>query len=386
MKKVLVLGAGQLARMMDLAGSPLNMDVKAFDVRTNKVVHPVAPEHIYGNLAEGIAEAEVITAEFEHVAHDILEQCEQSNKLKPTSQAIKIGGDRRLEKALLRECNVANAKHYVIETREDFEQALTELTLPIIFKSALEGYDGKGQWRMKSTEQADEIWQDMADFIAQANSSVPQGIVAEQMVPFDREVSLVGARNTHGEIEVYPLTENHHAGGILSVSVAAPVEQELQIQAASVFKALTEKLNYVGVLAIEFFQVGDQLLVNEIAPRVHNSGHWTQQGADTCQFENHLRAICGLPLGSTKLVRPTAMVNILGEDSVPNEALALPSLSIHWYDKEKRAGRKMGHLNLCGNDEQELAQRLNQLAAILPTEAFPDLASFAAKYQERVTQ
>lgn len=386
MKKVLVLGAGQLARMMDLAGSPLNMDVKAFDVRSNTVVHPVAPVHVYGDLEQGIAEADVITAEFEHVAHDTLAVCEASGKLLPSSQAIKIGGDRRLEKQLLESCQVPNAKHVIIESKADFEQAIHQLALPIIFKSALEGYDGKGQWRMKSVEQTEHIWQEMSDFIAQSKSLVPQGIVAEQMVPFDREVSLVGARNTFGEVAVYPLTENHHAGGILSVSVAAPIEEELQQQAAEVFTKLTEQLNYVGVLAIEFFQVGDKLLVNEIAPRVHNSGHWTQQGADTCQFENHLRAITGLPLGSTHLVRPTAMVNILGEDSVPNEALAIPSLAVHWYDKEKRAGRKMGHLNLNGQDEKELAQRLVQLSTILDNQAFPDLAEFAERYLQRVTQ
>ena len=384
MKKVLVLGAGQLARMMDLAGSPLNMDVKAYDVRTNNVVHPVAPIHVYGNLAEGIAEADVITAEFEHVAHDILAECEKSNKLIPSSQAIKIGGDRRLEKALLESCGVANAKHVVIDTKEDFDRAIKELSLPIIFKSALEGYDGKGQWRLKNAEDADAIWQDMSAFIESSTTSVKQGIVAEQMVPFDREVSLVGARSVSGEVAVYPLTENHHAGGILSVSVAAPVNESLQAQAHQVFKALTEKLNYAGIMAIEFFQVGDQLLVNEIAPRVHNSGHWTQQGADTCQFENHLRAISDLPLGSTALVRPTAMINILGEDSVPNEVLAIPSVAVHWYDKEKRSGRKMGHLNLCGQNEKELAERLSKVANILEKDAFPDLAEFAEKYLAKV--
>lgn len=386
MKKVLVLGAGQLARMMDLAGSPLNMDVKAYDVRSNTVVHPVAPIHVYGDLAHGIAEADVITAEFEHVAHDTLATCEASGKLLPSSQSIKIGGDRRLEKQLLESCQVPNAKHVVIESKEDFEQAIEQLELPIIFKSALEGYDGKGQWRMKSVDQAENIWQEMSDFIAQSKSLVPQGIVAEQMVPFSREVSLVGARNTHGEVAVYPLTENHHTSGVLSVSVAAPIQENLQQQAADVFAKLTEKLNYVGVLAIEFFQLGEQLLVNEIAPRVHNSGHWTQQGADTCQFENHIRAIAGLPLGSTHLVRPTAMVNILGEDTVPNEVLAIPSLTMHWYDKEKRAGRKMGHINISGQDELELAQRLVALANILDDQAFPDLAQFAEKYLSRVSK
>lgn len=386
MKKVLVLGAGQLARMMDLAGAPLGMDVKAFDVRTNKVVHPIDPEHVYGDLKQGIAECDVITAEFEHVAHNTLTTCEASGKLLPSSEAIKIGGDRRLEKALLDSCNIANAKHVVIESKADFDSAITLLQLPIIFKSALEGYDGKGQWRLKAVQQAESIWQEMSEFIANASSSTSQGIIAEQMVSFDRELSIVGARSTTGEMAVYPLTENHHTNGILSVSVATLANEELQAQAFEIFAKLAEKLNYAGVLAIEFFQVGQQLLVNEIAPRVHNSGHWTQQGADTCQFENHLRAICGLPLGSTQLVRPTAMVNIIGEDKIPDEIFTIASVSLHWYDKEKRIGRKMGHINLCGQNELELAERLVKLSSLLNKETFPDLAAFADNYLAKASR
>lgn len=380
MKKVLVLGAGQLARMMELAGTPLNLDVKAFDVRSLKVVQPISPEHIYGDLAQGITNAEVITAEFEHVAHDTLAECEQSNKLFPSSNAIKIGGDRRLEKALLESCNVANAKHFFIQTKEGFAAALASLTLPVIFKSALEGYDGKGQWRLKSVEDADSIWQDMESFLKSSTTSVKQGIVAEQMINFDREVSLIGVRSRNGDVAAYPLTENHHTQGVLSVSVAVKVDEVLQNQAAQVFKAISDELNYVGVLAIEFFQVGNQLLVNEIAPRVHNSGHWTQQGADTCQFENHLRAICDLPLGSTALVRPTAMVNIIGEDTVSDEVLSIPSVTIHWYNKDKRAGRKMGHINVSGENELVLAQRLSALSKLLSQSAFPDLNDFSTSY------
>ena len=378
MNKVLVLGAGQLARMMELAGTPLNLDVKAFDVRSHKVVQPISPEHEFGDLAQGIANADVITAEFEHVAHDTLAECEQSGKLFPSSNAIKIGGDRRLEKALLESAQAANAKHCFVNNKAEFDAAIEKLSLPIIFKSALEGYDGKGQWRLKDKSDAESVWLDMAQFLAEAKET--QGIVAEQMVPFDREVSLVGVRRKNGDIAVYPLTENHHTQGILSVSVAAPVNEALQKQAGKVFKALTEELNYVGVLAIEFFQVGEQLLVNEIAPRVHNSGHWTQQGADTCQFENHLRAICDLPLGSTALVRPTAMINIIGEDSVPNDVLAIPSVTMHWYNKGKRAGRKMGHINVSADNEQALAQRLLAIAELLPKAGFPELHDFAVDY------
>jgi 5-(carboxyamino)imidazole ribonucleotide synthase len=383
MNKVLVLGAGQLARMMELAGTPLNLDIKALDVSSNKVVHPIHPEYICGDLQAGINNADVITAEFEHVAHDILAECEQSGKLFPTSHAIKIGGDRRLEKTLLESCNISNAKHYFVNTKIDFEKAIDHLSLPIIFKSALEGYDGKGQWRLRSAVDSGEVWQDITKFLADSKTTVKQSIVAEQMVPFDREVSLVGARRVNGDVAVYPLTENHHTNGILSVSVAAPVNDKLQKQASAVFKTLSDKLNYVGIMAIEFFQVGNQLLVNEIAPRVHNSGHWTQQGADTCQFENHLRAICNLPLGSTNLIRPTAMVNIIGEDTVPNEILTVPSTTIHWYNKSKRVGRKMGHINVSGVNERQLSERLQRLTDILCKQAFPDLSSFAKNYLEK---
>lgn len=380
MKKVLVLGAGQLARMMELAGTPLNLDVKAFDVRSDKVVQPISPEHEYGDLAQGIINCDVITAEFEHVAHNTLSECEVSNKLYPSSNAIKIGGDRRLEKSLLAACQAANAKHYFVNNKADFDKAIATLSLPIIFKSALDGYDGKGQWRLKSQADAQDTWQDIEKFLAGSKGSVKQGIVAEQMVPFERELSLVGVRRLNGDIAVYPLTENHHTNGILSVSVAAPVNSELQQQAGTVFKALTDELNYAGVMAIEFFQVDKTLLVNEIAPRVHNSGHWTQQGADTCQFENHLRAICDLPLGSTSLVRPTAMVNIIGDDQVSDDVLAIPSVTMHWYNKGKRAGRKMGHINVSGETELILAQRLVQLSTLLPAATFPDLTEFAQNY------
>lgn len=380
MKRVLILGAGQLARMMELAGTPLNLSIKALDVANNNVVRPLAPATSCSDLATGIAETEVITAEFEHVAHDILSQCELSGKLLPNSEAIKVGGDRRLEKALLASCNVANARHCFVENKESFDKALELLSLPIIFKSALEGYDGKGQWRLKKIEDADAIWQDMSDFIVHSTISVKQGIVAEQMVAFDREVSLVGARSSNGEVATYPLTENHHTNGILSISVAENINAELQQQANVIFEAIAKQLNYVGILAIEFFQVGGKLLVNEIAPRVHNSGHWTQQGADTCQFENHLRAICGLPLGSTSLIRPTAMVNIIGEDTITDDVLTIPSVKLHWYNKSKRPGRKMGHINISGNTELQLAQRLQMLAEFLPLESFTELTNFTKQY------
>ncbi len=371
--RVLVLGSGQLARMMSLAGAPLNIELSAYDVTNGNIVHPLTQTVLGSGLDNAIANADVITAEFEHIPHPILDICEQSGKFLPTTEAIKAGGDRRLEKALLDNAGVRNAKYAVINSREDFDVAIEHVGIPMVLKSALGGYDGKGQWRLKDLADVENIWTQMADCIA---SSDNQAIVAEEFVPFQREVSLVGARGKDGSIAVYPLAENVHTEGVLSLSTAI-ADQELQAQAQQMFTSVAESLNYVGVLALEFFDLNGQLVVNEIAPRVHNSGHWTQQGAETCQFENHLRAVCNLPLGSTQLIRETAMINILGEDTLPNELLAMDGVHIHWYGKEKRTGRKMGHINVCGDYSGELQRRLSALADVLDKTAFPALAKFA---------
>lgn len=369
MKHVLVLGAGQLARMMSLAGAPLNIQISAFDVRSENIVHPLTLEVLGNGLEQAIAQADVITAEFEHIPHDVLAICEKSGKFLPSTEAIKAGGDRRIEKALLDNAGVKNAKYAVINTRADFDAAIEHVGLPMVLKSALGGYDGKGQWRLKTLDDVDAIWTEMAQCIAESDS---QAIVAEEFVPFQREVSLVGARNKQGEIAIYPLAENVHTDGVLTLSTAID-EPELQAQAAQMFTAVAESLDYVGVLALEFFDVNGQLLVNEIAPRVHNSGHWTQQGADTCQFENHLRAVCDMPLGSTQAIRTTSMVNILGEDTLPEAVHALTGCHVHWYGKDKRAGRKMGHINVTADDKAALKAQLLTLSELLDETAFPAL-------------
>lgn len=369
MKHVLVLGAGQLARMMSLAGAPLNIKISAFDVRSENIVHPLTLEVLGNGLEHAIAEADVITAEFEHIPLDVLAICEKSGKFLPSTEAIKAGGDRRIEKGLLDSAGVKNAKYAVINTREDFDAAIAHVGLPMVLKSALGGYDGKGQWRLKTLDNVDTVWAEMAECIAESES---QAIVAEEFVPFQREVSLVGARNKQGEIAIYPLAENVHTDGVLTLSTAID-EPELQAQAAQMFTAVAESLGYVGVLALEFFDVNGQLLVNEIAPRVHNSGHWTQQGADTCQFENHLRAVCDMPLGSTQAIRATSMVNILGEDTLPEAIHSLSGCHVHWYGKDKRAGRKMGHINVTANDKAALKAQLLALSELLDEAAFPAL-------------
>ena len=375
---VLVLGAGQLARMMSLAGAPLNLTLTAYDVTTNRVVHPLTQATTSQTLEQAIADSDVITAEFEHIPDDILATCEKSGKFFPTSQAIKAGGDRRIEKALLDDAGVKNATYAIIHTRADFEQAIDTVGIPMVLKTALGGYDGKGQWRLKDRAQADAIWKEMQACLDDAKQ---QAIVAEQFVPFQREVSLVGARNANGDIETYPLAENIHVDGVLSLSTAIDAP-DLQLQAETMFAAVAKRLDYVGVLALEFFDVNGELLVNEIAPRVHNSGHWTQQGAEVCQFENHLRAVCRLPLGSTKLVRETAMINILGEDTLPPELMAMEGCHIHWYGKSQRPGRKMGHINLTADYPGQLQRKLCEIANYLDKQAFPAVHRLAKDIQD----
>ncbi|WP_281546284.1 5-(carboxyamino)imidazole ribonucleotide synthase [Grimontia sp. SpTr1] len=372
---VLVLGAGQLARMMALAGAPLNLKISAYDVRSGNLVHPVTLEVLGQGLENGIADADVITAEFEHIAPDVLEVCQASGKFYPGETAILTGGDRRLEKALLDKAGVANARYQVIESREDYDKAIANIGLPLILKSALDGYDGKGQWRLKPDSDIESVWQDIDQFLKTSPQGARQCVIAEEFVPFDREVSLIGARNAKGDLEIYPLTENIHTNGILSVSVAAGDNDAVQAQAEAMFKAVADTLDYVGVLAIEFFDVGGNLKVNEIAPRVHNSGHWTQQGAEVCQFENHLRAVCGLPLGSAKRIRPTAMINIVGEVTVPTDVMGLAH--VHWYDKAPRPGRKIGHINLCADNARALSEALQEVANHLDDAEFPALQSAA---------
>ncbi|MEH8022359.1 5-(carboxyamino)imidazole ribonucleotide synthase [Rheinheimera metallidurans] len=367
---VLVLGAGQLARMMSLAGAPLNISISAYDVNTDSLVHPLTQQNLGTGLANAIAAADIITAEFEHIPLAILEQCQKSGKFFPGETAIKAGGDRRLEKQLLDSANVGSAAYHIVNSEADFNQAISKLGLPLVFKSALAGYDGKGQWRLKQAEDTAALWQKISAFLA---ADPQQSIVAEQFIPFQREVSLIGVRRANGDIKVYPLTENHHVNGVLSVSLAVAGNEQLQQQACQMFTALANKLDYVGVLSIEFFDLNGKLLVNEIAPRVHNSGHWTQQGADICQFEQHLRAVCNLPLGSTALIRPSLMVNILGEDAVPESILTIPGLHLHWYGKSKRPGRKMGHINLSAPNNAELKARFTQLINLLPEAIFPEL-------------
>jgi 5-(carboxyamino)imidazole ribonucleotide synthase len=373
---ILVLGSGQLARMMALAGYPLGISVQAADVADNKIVDPVSKQIINNSLERMIEEVDAITVEFEHIPEDLLELVHGSGKLRPSVEAILTGADRVREKKLLGKLDIANCPFEIVTDIEKLDAAVDKLGEKLIIKSSRDGYDGYGQWRLHNIKDLPELKQNLAKLDL---NKVP--LVVEKMLSFDRELSLVAVRSSEGDIAYYPLAENLHYQGQLHVSIApAPkVDEALNQQAQSIFNKLAESLDYVGVLAVEFFQIGEQLLVNEIAPRVHNSGHWTMQGADTCQFENHLRAVRGLPLGSTKVTSPTAMINIIGCKAFARDMLSIPGCHLHWYGKTPREKRKMGHFNLCADNYVELGKTIQALINYVPTEHFPMLKDEAAR-------
>lgn len=374
--KVLVLGAGQLAQMMYLAAVPIGVEVLAVDVSDNSVVNPIT-KHAYDfDLDFAIEEAKVITVEFEHIPEALLSIVEKSGKLAPNVQSIMAGADRVREKQLLEKYSVANCQHIIINTLDHLSNIDQQLGEKIIFKASRDGYDGYGQWRMKSLSDIESLRDIFASLDLQ---KVP--LVAEKMAIFDREISVVGARDLHGNIRCFEIAENLHFEGQLHVSVApaSGLNEALIAQANEIFTTIANGLDYIGVLAVELFQIGDKLLVNEIAPRVHNSGHWTQDGADTCQFEQHIRAVMGLPLGSTKTASVTAMVNIIGCTSFSRDLIAIEGCHLHWYGKSLREKRKMGHINVVAENYLALGHKLTALLEHLPSEFFPLLADEASR-------
>ncbi|QJR80497.1 5-(carboxyamino)imidazole ribonucleotide synthase [Alteromonas pelagimontana] len=380
--RVLVYGSGQLAQMMYLAGCPLGIDVQAVDVNSDTIVHPVNKTLLESNLELAIESADALTVEFEHVPERLLEQAAKTSKLMPSIEAILVGADRVREKRLLDRLSVPNCLYQIVSDIEQLDECVAKLGDKLIIKASRDGYDGYGQWRMTDIAQLDELKKALS---ALDLNAVP--LVVEKMLQFDRELSLIGVRGKKGEIKIYPLTENLHHQGQLHVSVAPALDisPALQSEAENIFTTLAEGMEYIGVLAVEMFQCGNTLLVNELAPRVHNSGHWTLSGSDTSQFENHLRAVAGLPLGDTVAKQPSAMVNIIGCCSFSRDLLSIPGCHLHWYGKSVRDKRKMGHINVTADSYISLGEKLEQLAQYLPLEYFPKLLKEAARLKQSYT-
>jgi 5-(carboxyamino)imidazole ribonucleotide synthase len=365
-----VLGAGQLGRMLALAGYPLGLRFRFFDSSHEAPVRGLA-EFIAAEFADGdaldrfAAGLEVATYEFENVPVEAVRRLARHVAVYPPPAALEASQDRLAEKTFLQQLGIPTTPFVPVRTRPDLDRALAETGCPAILKTRRMGYDGKGQCLIRDRAGAEQAWQTLAkpgkDRIADA------GLILEGFVAFDREVSQIAVRSRTGEQVYYPLVENHHASGLLSRSLApAPgVTPELEQLAGDYSRRVLERLDYVGVLAIEFFQQGGRLIANEMAPRVHNSGHWTIEGAQTSQFENHLRAILGLPLGSAEARGPCLMLNILGEPPPKPQMLAVPGAHLHLYGKKPRPGRKIGHITVCAATMDEVRQRAESLQAML---------------------
>ncbi|MEE9451535.1 MAG: 5-(carboxyamino)imidazole ribonucleotide synthase [Gammaproteobacteria bacterium] len=358
--KVGILGGGQLARMLALAAQPLGIETLCLSATTDTSAKPVSPEIIRDDnsptqLQDFTDQVDVITYENENIPLEIATKIAAHKNIYPGATALKVAQDRLLEKKCFTQLEINTPQYSAIESQQDLNDAVAEIGLPAVLKSRRFGYDGKGQFIIRTPSDIDQAWQTLGN----------QALILEQFIPFQTEVSIIATCDQQQQIKYYPLIENNHQHGILRLSRAPYENLQLQQQAQLYCQRLCTHLNYVGTLAIEFFLIDGQLLANEIAPRVHNSGHWTIEGADTSQFENHLRAICDLPLGSTASRGNSAMFNCLGELPPINDILAIPGAHFHDYHKQARPQRKLGHITLNTDDNTLFNSSFEQLCPLL---------------------
>ena len=352
------LGGGQLGRMLALAGYPMGVVFTCLEPQPNSSAGQVARQLVgdYEDsalLMELSAQSDLVTFEFESVpeesARALLARC----PVFPPPGALRVGQDRLEEKLLFGRLGIPAAEFATVDSADDLGSALARVGAKARLKARRLSYDGHGQAEVGSGESARAVFSELGE--------VP--CILEREVAFSRELAIIGVRSQAGETAFYPLVENHHQNSVLRLSLApAPgALADLQAQAEGICRAILDDLAYQGVLAVELFQVGDRLLANEIAPRVHNSGHWTLDGAVTSQFENHLRAGLGWPLGSTRAQGLSAMINLLGKLPDPALVLGVEGAHLHLYGKSPRPGRKLGHVNITGPDPERVTASTMEL-------------------------
>lgn len=356
-----IVGGGQLGRMLALAAYPLGHTILSLDCNADAPAGQVAPlivggfsdEHALAQLAEG---SDVITFDFENVPADSADWLAGHTTVLPGANALRVAQDRILEKTLFRELGIPTPQFAAVDDQSSLDAAIEVTGIPAVMKTRRLGYDGKGQRVVNSREQALEAMDQLGR----------SDLILESLVSFQREVSVIAVRSQTGEVLSYPLTENVHRGGILRTSIAPAPHGEVLIGVASKhIERLMNYLDYVGVLALELFDCDGTLVANEFAPRVHNSGHWTIEGAATSQFENHIRAIAGMPLGSTGMCATSAgMVNFIGGLPPAGKVLEVTGAHFHDYGKLPRPGRKVGHATVTAADAQGLASSMAVLTAM----------------------
>lgn len=361
--KIGILGAGQLGRMLALAGYPLGLDFVFLDPADESCAAALGTriQADYTDeqaLAAFCSAAEIATYEFENVPALTAGFVAERLPLMPGAKALTSGQDRLSEKQLFDRLGIPVAKYMPVNTRDALDFAVKATGLPAVLKTRRMGYDGKGQRVLRSAQDLDAAWSELGG----------KPLILEAFVNFERELSCLCVRARDGEMVFYPVVQNHHVDGILRTATPQP-NDPLQSLAEDYSRRMAEHLDYVGVLAFEFFVRGDQLIANEIAPRVHNSGHWSIEGAVCSQFENHLRAITGLPLGSTALRTHCAMVNFIGDAPATHDLAKISDLHIHHYGKTPKPLRKVGHATLLADNATALQAGLDQLDALMTRSA-----------------
>ena len=361
--KIGVLGAGQLGRMMAISGYPLNHQFgfsgNSNDESSALLGHMFALEDNADNIESLVAFADVITYESENTDVEIVREINKNVPVYPGEKSLFITQHRGREKALFDQLNIPCASYQMVNSLTDLERAVAKIGLPAILKTATEGYDGKGQFLMRSEDQIKEAFESMNGVES----------ILEGFVNFKRELSLIAVRDTDNDHKYYPLVENTHNDGILRLTIAPAqnIDVDVQKTAEHYMQTLLDEMDHVGVLTIELFETENGLMVNEMAPRVHNSGHWSIEGANTSQFENHIRAITGMPLGDTSLTHNfSAMVNIIGKIGPIQILLTMSNANLHLYDKGERVNRKLGHINITADSLEDLEKSIEQLKDFLP--------------------
>lgn len=360
--KVGILGGGQLARMMAQAGLPLGaefvfLDPKA-DACAGQLGRLITADWSDEGALEKLADCDRITCDFENVPAAVLERlAESGHPVRPAANAFAAAQDRLAEKRLFESLDIEVAPFAPVSGRTDLLEALDRIGYPAVLKTRRMGYDGKGQYLLRTPEDLEPAWAELGD----------HDLILEGWVDFDFECAITVVRNAAGEMRCYPLSRTVHADGMLRLAAApAHVDVGLSERAEACGRLLAEHLDYVGCLTLELFVAGDRIMGNEFAPRVHNSAHWTIEGAVCSQFENHLRAVCDLPLGSTALRAPALMFNWIGAMPATAELLKVPDLHWHDYGKQARPGRKVGHATLLAETWPALVPVALDLKAILP--------------------
>ncbi|WP_312602487.1 5-(carboxyamino)imidazole ribonucleotide synthase [Pseudomonas luteola] len=357
--KIGVIGGGQLGRMLALAGTPLGMDFAFLDPAPDACAAALG-EHIRADysdqdhLRQLADEVDLVTFEFESVTAETVAFLSQFVPVFPSAEALRIARDRWFEKTMFKDLGIPTPEFADIQSQADLDAAAARIGLPAVMKTRTLGYDGKGQKVLRSQADVEGAFAELG--------SVP--CILEGFVPFTGEVSLIAVRARNGETRFYPLVHNTHESGILRLSIAS-TDHPLQALAEDYVGRVLDKLDYVGVLAFEFFEVDGGLKANEIAPRVHNSGHWTIEGSESSQFENHLRAVAGLPLGSTAKVGESAMLNFIGKVPAVEQVLQIDDCHLHHYGKAFKAGRKVGHATLRCSDAATLRARIADVETLI---------------------